>query len=148
MNSERPMEVLLVEDSADDVFLTQEAFEDAEREVNLHVARDGEEAMAFLRREGEHSAAPRPDLILLDLNMPRKDGREVLTEIRSDPSLTELPIVVLTTSSSDEDILHAYREHVNSYIRKPVTFDKFVEAVRGLGNYWFSLVTLPSSHDD
>jgi CheY-like chemotaxis protein len=147
MNSERPMEVLLVEDSADDVFLTQEAFADAEREVNLHVARDGEEAMAFLRREGQNAEAPRPDLILLDLNMPRKDGREVLTEIRRDKALTDLPVVVLTTSSSDEDILHAYREHVNSYIRKPVTFDKFVEAVRGLGDYWFSLVTLPSARE-
>jgi CheY-like chemotaxis protein len=135
------MDVLLVEDSPDDVFLTQEAFEDAAVEVHLHVARDGEEAMDFLRDESH----PRPDLILLDLNMPRKDGREVLIEVRDDPRLTDIPIVVLTTSSSDEDILAAYQAHVNSYVRKPVTFDRFAEAVRALGDYWFRLVTLPDA---
>src|SRR3954453_12199319 len=139
MGMSRTMEVLLVEDSADDVFLTQEAFDDAAVEVRLHVARDGEEAMDFLRGESN----PRPDLMLLDLNMPRKDGREVLLEVRQDPNLTDIPIVVLTTSTSDEDILAAYQAHVNSYIRKPVTFERFAEAVKALGDYWFELVTLP-----
>ena len=133
------MQVLLAEDSADDVFLTQEAFADANVSVEIHVARDGEEAMAFLR----DSDKPRPDLMLLDLNMPRKDGRDVLLEVRDDPALTDIPIVVLTTSTSDEDILAAYQSHVNSYIRKPVTFERFAEAVKALGEYWFGLVTLP-----
>ena len=142
------MEILLVEDSPDDVLFTQEALADADLDHRLHVARDGEEAMAFLRREGEHAGAPVPDLVLLDLNLPRKDGREVLTEVKGHPELREIPIVVLTTSSSDEDIMHSYRSYVNSYIRKPVTFDKFAEAVQAIGRYWFSLVTLPHGPRD
>jgi CheY-like chemotaxis protein len=141
--ADRTMQILLVEDSPDDVLFTREAFADADMPHQLHVVQDGDDAMSFLRQEGEHAAAPTPDLILLDLNLPRKDGREVLTEVKADPELREIPIVVLTTSSSDEDIMHSYRSYVNSYIRKPVTFDKFVEAVQAIGRYWFSLVTLP-----
>ncbi|HEY2636174.1 MAG TPA: response regulator, partial [Solirubrobacteraceae bacterium] len=111
----------------------------------LHVVQDGDDAMSFLRREGAYASVPVPDLILLDLNLPRKDGREVLTEVKADSELREIPVVVLTTSSSDEDIMHSYRSYVNSYIRKPVTFEKFVEAVQAIGRYWFNLVTLP--HD-
>lgn len=143
--ADRTMQILLVEDSPDDVLFTREAFADADMPHELHVVQDGDAAMAFLRREGDHGAAPTPDLILLDLNLPRKDGREVLTEVKADPELREIPVVVLTTSTSDEDIMHSYRSYVNSYIRKPVTFDKFVEAVQAIGRYWFSLVTLP--HD-
>jgi DNA-binding response OmpR family regulator len=138
------MQILLVEDSPDDVPFTQEAFADAEFEHELHVVRDGEVAMEFLR----DPARELPDLMLLDLNLPRKDGREVLTEVKGDAELREVPIVVLTTSSSDEDIMHSYRSYVNSYIRKPVTFDKFVEAVQAIGRYWFSLVTLPHGSRD
>src|SRR3954447_23742101 len=125
MERSRTMDVLLVEDSPDDVFLTQEAFQDAAVQVHLHVARDGEEAMDFLRDESH----PRPDLILLDLNMPRKDGREVLIEVRDDPRLTDIPIVVLTTSSADENTPAPYQAHVTSSAQKPVTFDRFAEAV-------------------
>jgi CheY-like chemotaxis protein len=146
--ADRTMEILLVEDSPDDVLFTREALADADLPHRLSVARDGEEAMAFLRREGAHGDAPAPDLILLDLNLPRKDGREVLTEVKADSELREIPIVVLTTSSSDEDIMHSYRSYVNSYIRKPVTFEKFVEAVQAIGRYWFSLVTLPRGPRD
>jgi chemotaxis family two-component system response regulator Rcp1 len=146
--ADRTMEILLVEDSPDDVLFTREALVDADLPHRLSVARDGEEAMAFLRREGDHGDAPVPDLILLDLNLPRKDGREVLTEVKGDAGLREIPIVVLTTSSSDEDIMHSYRSYVNSYIRKPVTFEKFVEAVQAIGRYWFSLVTLPRGPRD
>jgi CheY-like chemotaxis protein len=137
------MEILLVEDSPDDVLFTQEALADAEVPTRLHVARDGEEAMSFLRGEGGHAGAPRPDLVLLDLNMPRKDGREVLAEVKTDPELKSIPVVVLTTSSSDEDINKAYCAHVNSYVRKPVNFDRFVEVVRALERYWARVVTLP-----
>jgi CheY-like chemotaxis protein len=146
--ADRTMEILLVEDSPDDVLFTREALVDADLPHRLSVARDGEEAMAFLRREGDHGDAPVPDLILLDLNLPRKDGREVLTEVKGDAELREIPIVVLTTSSSDEDIMHSYRSYVNSYIRKPVTFENFVEAVQAIGRYWFSLVTLPHGPRD
>jgi DNA-binding response OmpR family regulator len=142
--ADRLMQILLVEDSPDDVLFTQEAFADAEFEHELHVVRDGEAAMEFLR----DPSRALPDLMLLDLNLPRKDGREVLTEVKADAELRELPIVVLTTSSSDEDIMHSYRSYVNSYIRKPVTFDKFVEAVQAIGRYWFSLVTLPHGSRD
>jgi chemotaxis family two-component system response regulator Rcp1 len=138
-----PLEVLLVEDSSGDVRLTREAFKDAKVHVNLHVAKDGMEAMAFLRREGEHSNDPRPDLILLDLNLPKKDGREVLEEIKESPTLKSIPVVILTTSASEADILRSYRLHANCYITKPVTLHGFLEVVKSIDNFWLSVVKLP-----
>jgi CheY-like chemotaxis protein len=137
------VDILLVEDSEDDVELTRAAFEDAQVANRLYVARHGEEAMDFVHRRPPFESAPRPDLILLDLNLPRKDGREVLEEIKADPGLAPIPVVILTTSASDEDIARAYQHHANSYIRKPVTFDGLVGAVRTLQNYWLGMVTLP-----
>src|ERR671931_546899 len=130
MTALSPIEILLIEDSPSDVRLTIEALRDAKVRNNLHVAANGIAALAFLRREGEYIAAPRPDLILLDLNLPRKDGREVLEEIKSDPDLHRIPDVVLTTSGEDRDILRAYDSNVNAYVRKPVDFDDFIAAVR------------------
>jgi chemotaxis family two-component system response regulator Rcp1 len=138
-----PIEVLLVEDSPGDVRLTQEAFKDAKVHINLHVAPDGAKAMIFLRREGEHSNAPRPDLILLDLNLPKKDGREVLAEIKGDPALMSIPVVILTTSSSDADILRSYQLHANCYITKPVGLEGFLTVVKSIDNFWLSVVKLP-----
>jgi chemotaxis family two-component system response regulator Rcp1 len=137
------IEVLLVEDSPGDVRLTREAFKDAKMHIKLHVAPDGTDAMAFLRREGEHSYAPRPDLILLDLNLPKKDGREVLEEIKEDPILKSIPVVILTTSASEEDILRSYQLHANCYITKPVSLDGFLEVVRSIDSFWLSVVKLP-----
>jgi chemotaxis family two-component system response regulator Rcp1 len=140
-----PIEVLLVEDSPGDVRLTQEAFKDAKVHINLHVAPDGAKAMIFLRREGEHSNAPRPDLILLDLNLPKKDGREVLAEIKGDPALMSIPVVILTTSSSDADILRSYQLHANCYITKPVGLEGFLTVVKSIDNFWLSVVNLPTN---
>jgi two-component system, chemotaxis family, response regulator Rcp1 len=137
------IEVLLVEDSPGDVRLTREAFKDAKVHITLHVAMDGAEAMAFLKREGSHAAAPRPDLILLDLNLPKKDGREVLAEIKEDPALKSIPVVVLTTSASEEDILRSYLLHANCYITKPVGLDGFLKVVQSIDNFWLSVVKLP-----
>ncbi len=139
----KTIEILLVDDSPGDVRLTREAFEDTKVHVNLHVASDGVEAMAFLRREGEHANNPRPDLILLDLNLPKKDGREVLEEIKRDPSLKIIPVVILTTSASDEDILRSYRINANCYITKPVDLEGFLNVVRGIDNFWLAIVKLP-----
>jgi CheY-like chemotaxis protein len=141
-----PIEVLLVEDSSGDVRLTREAFRDAKVHINLHVASDGMEAMTFLRGEGEHADAPRPDLILLDLNLPKKDGREVLKEIKESATLKSIPVVVLTTSASEADILWSYRLHANCYITKPVGLDGFLEVIKSIGSFWFSVVQLP--HED
>jgi two-component system, chemotaxis family, response regulator Rcp1 len=138
-----PIEVLLVEDSPGDVRLTQEAFKDAKVHINLHVASDGAKAIIFLRREGEHSNAPRPDLILLDLNLPKKDGREVLAEIKGDPGLKSIPVVILTTSSSEADILRSYQLHANCYITKPVGLEGFLTVVKSIDNFWLSVVKLP-----
>ena len=138
------IEVLLVEDSPGDVRLTREAFKDAKVHINLHVASDGAEAMAFLGRKGEHASAPRPDLILLDLNLPKKDGREVLEEIKVSPTLKSIPVVVLTTSASDADILRSYKLHANCYITKPVGLDGFLEVVKSIDNFWLTVVKLPS----
>jgi len=135
--------ILLVEDSPGDVRLTREAFKDAKIYINLHVAKDGIEAMAFLNREREYAAVPRPDLILLDLNLPRKDGRQVLEEIKESPSLKSIPVVILTTSASDEDVLRSYRLHANCYISKPVDLDGFLKVVASIDNFWLSIVTLP-----
>src|ERR1700736_3315749 len=139
-----PIEVLLVEDSPGDVRLTRDAFKDAKVHINLHVASDGAEAMDFLNCEGKYSNAPRPDLILLDLNLPKKDGREVLEEIKESPALKSIPVVVLTTSASDADILRSYRLHANCYITKPVGLDGFLEVVKSIDNFWLTVVKLPS----
>ena len=142
------IEVLLVEDSAGDVRLTREAFKDAKVHINLHVASDGIDAMAFLRREGEHANVPRPDLILLDLNLPKKDGREVLKEIKDSPTLKSIPVVVLTTSASDADILKSYLLHANCYITKPVDLDGFLKVVKSIDSFWLSVVKLPQQRRD
>jgi len=138
-----PIEVLLVEDSPGDVRLTREALKDAKVHINLHVASDGAEAMAFLGREGEHANVPRPDLILLDLNLPKKSGREVLEEIKENPALASIPVVILTTSGSETDILQSYRHHANCYIVKPVDLEGFLTVVKGIDNFWLTVVKLP-----
>jgi chemotaxis family two-component system response regulator Rcp1 len=138
-----PVQVLLVEDSPGDIRLTREAFRDAKMHVNLHIASDGEKAMAFLNREGEHEQAPRPDIILLDLNLPKKDGWQVLAEIKNDPSLSIIPVVILTTSASEEDVLRSYRLHANCYISKPVDLNGFLKVVKNIDNFWLSIVKLP-----
>jgi CheY-like chemotaxis protein len=138
-----PIKVLLVEDSPGDVRLTQEAFKDAKVYINLHVAADGAKAMAFLKQEGEHTNAPRPDLILLDLNLPKKDGREVLKEIKENPTLKSIPIVILTTSSSEADVLRSYQLHANCYITKPVGLAGFLTVVKSIDNFWLTVVKLP-----
>ena len=140
----KAVEILLVEDNPADVLMTRSAFEDFNMSNTLRVVEDGVEALQFLRREGDFAGSPRPDLIMLDLNLPRKSGREVLAEIKSDPQLHTIPVVVLTTSNSEKDILQAYGFHANCYILKPVGFLNFVEAVKSIKNFWFSLVTLPS----
>ncbi len=139
-----PLQILLVEDSAGDVRLTSEAFKDAKVHVKLHVASDGAEAMAFLRREGTHSNVPRPDLILLDLNLPKKDGREVLAEVKGDSNLQTIPVVILTTSESEADILKSYSLHANCYITKPVSLDRFLKVVKSIDDFWLTVVKLPS----
>jgi len=141
-----PIEVLLVEDSPGDVRLTREALKDAKVHISLHVAADGMEAMAFLKREGAHANAPRPDLILLDLNLPKKDGREVLKEIKESPVLGSIPVVVLTTSAANEDVQSSYRLHANCYITKPVSLDGFLKVVQSIDNFWLSVVKLPREH--
>jgi two-component system, chemotaxis family, response regulator Rcp1 len=138
-----PLEVLLVEDSPGDVRLTREAFRDAKVHIKLHVASDGTKAMAFLKREGEQADAPRPDLILLDLNLPKKDGRQVLEEIKESPTLKSIPVVILTTSSSEADILTSYMLHANCYITKPVGLEGFLKVVRSIDNFWLTVVKLP-----
>jgi chemotaxis family two-component system response regulator Rcp1 len=138
-----PIEVLLVEDSPGDVRLTQEALKDAKVLINLRVASDGREAMAFLKREGEYANVPRPDLILLDLNLPKKDGREVLEEIKESPTLKIIPVVILTTSASEVDILESYRLHANCYITKPVDLEGFLKVVKSIDAFWLSVVKLP-----
>ncbi len=138
-----PIEVLLVEDSPGDVRLTQEAFKDAKVHINLQVASDGAKAMDFLNHQGKYSNVPRPDLILLDLNLPKKDGREVLEEIKQSPTLKSIPVVILTTSASDTDILRSYRLHANCYITKPVGLEGFLEVVKSIDSFWLSVVKLP-----
>ena len=138
-----PLEVLLVEDSPGDVRLTREAFRDAKVHIKLNVASDGTKAMAFLKREGEYADAPRPDLILLDLNLPKKDGRQVLEEIKESLLLKSIPVVILTTSSSEADILRSYMLHANCYITKPVGLEGFLKVVRSIDNFWLSVVKLP-----
>ena len=139
----QPCEILLVEDSPSDVLMTREALDYAKLRHHLHVVEDGVRALAFLRREGPYAQAPRPDLILLDLNLPRKDGREVLLELKADDQLRTIPVVVLTTSRAEEDVLRAYGLHANCYIAKPVDFMRFAEVVRAIEHFWFTVVTLP-----
>lgn len=139
----RPVEILLVEDNPGDVRLTREALKDVKLSNNLHWVPDGMEAMAFLRRWGQYTDAPRPDLILLDLNLPRKDGRQVLAEVKADEDLRRIPVVILTTSSSDEDIIRSYNLHANSYVTKPVDLDQFVRVVKSIEDFWLTIVTLP-----
>lgn len=139
----RPIEILLVEDSPADVRLTEEAFRENRIANNLHVVGDGEAAMAFLRRQGPYADAPRPDLILLDLNLPRKDGREVLAEIKDDDALKAIPVVVLTTSQAEQDILCSYNLHANSFVTKPIDLDQFINVVKAVESFWLTIVTLP-----
>jgi two-component system, chemotaxis family, response regulator Rcp1 len=141
-----PMHVLLVEDSPGDVRLTQEAFRHANRSIHLHVAFDGVEAMAFLRHEDAHVHAPRPDIILLDLNLPRMDGREVLTQIKADDSLKTIPTVILTTSEAEADVVNSYQLHANCYLCKPVTFEAFENLVKSINDFWLTKVKLPERH--
>lgn len=143
--SGQPIEILLVEDNPGDVRLTREAFKEGKVRNNLSVASDGVEALAFLRREGKYANAPRPDVILLDLNLPRKDGREVLAEIKEDPDLRRLPVVVLTTSQAEQDILKSYNLHANCYITKPVDLERFITVVKSIETFWLSVVKLPQS---
>jgi two-component system, chemotaxis family, response regulator Rcp1 len=139
----RPINILLVEDSPSDVAMTVAALREGRIVNQLHLAEDGEVAMAFLRREGPHSDAPRPDLIILDLNLPRKDGREVLEEVKSDDAFKFIPVVVLTTSSEETDILRSYKLHANAFVTKPVGFEPFLTAMREIEGFWLSLVRLP-----
>ena len=140
----RSIEVLLVEDDPGDVLMTKEAFADYKLSNNLHVVNDGTEAMNYLRRQGEHTAAPRPDLVLLDLNLPRMDGREVLQAIKSDPELASIPVVVLTTSEAEEDVLRSYSLHANAYVTKPVDFERFIQVVRQIDDFFVTVVRLPT----
>jgi chemotaxis family two-component system response regulator Rcp1 len=139
-----PIKILLVEDNPGDVRLTREALRDGKIYNNLYVARDGVEAMAFLRKTGQYAHAPRPDLILLDLNLPRKDGHEVLAEVKTDETLRRIPVVILTTSQAEEDVIKTYDLHVNCYITKPVDLDQFVKIVKSIEDFWLTIVKLPA----
>lgn len=140
-----PIELLLVEDSPGDADLAREALEQTKVRNNLHLVRDGEEAMAFLRRTGPYRDAPRPGLILLDLNLPRKDGREVLAEIKADPELMRIPVVILTISEDEEDVLRSYNLHANCYITKPIDLAQFLKVVRSIEDFWLTIVRLPDA---
>lgn len=137
------IDVLLVEDDPGDVLMTREAFAHHKIRNELHVTNDGEQALRFLRRQGEYAHAPRPGLILLDLNLPRRDGREVLAEIKADTDLRMIPVVVLSTSEADEDILRSYSLHANAYVTKPVDFDRFIDVIRRIDDFWVTIVKLP-----
>jgi len=141
----KPVEILLVEDNPGDVRLTREAFRDARVSNRLHTVSDGVEALSFLAREGEYRDAPLPDLILLDLNLPRKDGREVLAKVKADERLRSIPVVVMTTSKADEDVVRAYGLHANCYIVKPLDFDRFVDVIRTIESFWLCIVRLPAA---
>ncbi|WP_372723117.1 response regulator [Novipirellula sp.] len=147
-DSGRPAEVLLVEDNEDDVIITRRGFNKSDLPVNLHRVENGEECMQFLRKTGQYADAPTPDLILLDLNMPVKDGREVLAEIVADEQLRRLAVVVLTTSESDQDLLTMYDLRCSSYILKPVDFKEFQQVIKYIGEYWFTIVVLPNGSSD
>jgi CheY-like chemotaxis protein len=137
------IDVLLVEDDAGDILMTREAFEHHKIRNQLHVVNDGEQALQFLRRTGEYAAAPRPGLILLDLNLPRRDGMEVLAELKEDPELRVIPVVILTTSHAEEDIVRSYALHANAYVSKPVDFERFMDVIRQIDNFFVTVVELP-----
>lgn len=141
----RQVEILLVEDNPGDVRLTQEAFSEGRLRNNLSVVEDGVEAMAFLRQEDKYAMAPRPDIILLDLNLPKKDGREVLAELKRDPHLKRIPVIVLTTSRDEQDVLRVYDLHANCYVTKPVVLDEFIAVVKDIEDFWLMLVELPNA---
>jgi len=146
MNAElmgKPVQILLVEDNPGDVRLTKETLRDAKVKINLRVVGDGVEAMAFLRQEGKYAGAPRPDIVLLDLNLPRKDGREVLAEMKQDPDFKRIPVVVLTTSYAEKDILKSYNLHANAYVTKPLDLEQFAKIVKAIEDFWFTIVKLP-----
>jgi CheY-like chemotaxis protein len=138
-----PVEILLVEDNPGDVRLTKEALKEGKVYNNLHWAKDGVEALEFLKRQGKNANAPRPDIILLDLNLPKKDGREVLAVIKNDADLKHIPVVVLTTSEAEEDVLKSYALHANCYVTKPVDLEKFIQVVQSIDRFWLTVVTLP-----
>lgn len=140
----KPVEILLVEDNPVDVMITEDAFNTGRVCNNLYVAEDGEEAMDFLYKRGKYASAPSPEIILLDLNLPRKDGREVLAEVKGDPSLRHIPVIILTTSQDEEDISRSYELQANCFITKPVDMEQFAKALECLGEFWFTLVRLPS----
>ena len=140
----KPIEILIVEDNEGDVGLIEEVFEEAKIKNNIHVAEDGEEAMLYLRGKGKFLGSPRPDIIILDLNLPKKDGREVLREFKEDENLHNIPVIVLTTSNAEKDILRAYDLHANAYITKPLDFDQFIKVVESIGNFWLEIVELPT----
>ncbi len=144
MRDPQPVEVLLIEDDPGDVLMTREAFDENKVANRLTVMSDGAEAMAYLRKEGEHADAPTPDLVLLDLNLPRMDGREVLAAMKSDDQLRRIPVVVLTTSEAEEDVLRSYALHANAYVTKPVDFERFIDVVRQIDDFFVSVVRLPS----
>ena len=139
-----PVEILLVEDNPGDVRLTKEALKEGKVYSNLHWAKDGVEALEFLRHQGKFADVPRPDIILLDLNLPKKDGREVLSEIKNDDDLKRIPVVILTTSKAEEDVLRSYQLHANCYVTKPVDLDKFINVVQSIDKFWLTVVTLPN----
>ena len=143
MTNNKQVEILLVEDNPGDVRLTMEALKEGKLLNHVSVAEDGVEALALLHQEGKYAGRPRPDLILLDLNLPKKDGREVLAEIKEDPELRHIPVVVLTTSTAQHDVLKTYDLHANCYINKPVDFEQFLQVVKSVGDFWFSVVILP-----
>jgi len=143
VDDNRPVEILLVEDNPGDERLTREALKEGKVYSNLHWVKDGVEAMEFLRREGKYSDVPRPDIILLDLNLPKKDGREVLQDIKNDDALKRIPVVVLTTSKAEEDVLRTYNLHANCYVTKPVDLEKFIVVVKSIDVFWLTVVTLP-----
>ena len=140
----KPVEILLVEDNEGDVGLVEEVLEEAKIRNIIHVANDGEEAILFLHGYGKFSGSPRPDIILLDLNLPKKDGREVLKEIKENDNLKNIPIVILTTSGAEKDILRAYELHANAYVTKPLDFDEFIKVVESIASFWLEIVRLPS----
>ncbi len=142
-NPIKPVEILIVEDNPGDVRLAREGLSECKIHNNLHVVDDGVKAMAFLRQQGEYAKTPRPDLILLDLNLPKKDGREVLREIKDDASLRVIPVVVLTTSKAEEDIVKTYSLHANCYVTKPMALQQFVQVVKSIEDFWFTIVKLP-----
>lgn len=144
----KPIHILLVEDNPGDAELTREALADAKIANTLSVVVDGEEAMDFLHTRGPHADVDRPDVVLLDLNLPKMDGREVLAAIKGDPELRRLPVIVMTTSAADDDIARAYDDHANAYIQKPIDFDEFIRTVRSVENFWLSIVKLPTRVGD